>query len=831
MKEIPVLNVIRTRDEIYLYAHGSMRIVGTSMLTDNGMISLEATDYLEVLPAYHVAMSFDHVETSRFQFTATASLNEVSVGFGCSIDVMKTSMMTATPIASVMVGNVHLVAKNILTSGVIAEGKTFHVRAHEKWVDKPADAIYLEKVEMRYMEVGVKIGIRTSLGSFVNSLSSAADGVSSGEREGLTNAGFAGYAAYLTGVDMLDRGPSLGGWLYLNMQSSSSNLKTRQVVPSYYNFDEIFIEADELDFYASQFSAYNAYIKAQNVFWQSSKNTMAYHQQSMGFNAEVGISDQGVSGSLGANAGHSQAVSESHLHFAMNVRNNLTMHVTGVGRLSGVTIAAKTIDLFFGDLFIESVKDMYKNSASFAGMGISIGKKDVKLSSLQGGYEKGLREAVHEVSSIIGEDQVHIVVAHALTINGAMISNAKRGADGQLDDLGNLQMIAGQLFVNHIKLVVGQVSFAASMEFGRKVATNEQMMQGKEGDSNNAYRLTFGVQRGDGLVLGTIGNGELIVTNGEIPAQLNRDIKHVDTGIDYSANIKSIHMFIKERDQLQEARVFGKFSLQASKRQGAFPNIQGSERKAYRLASLMLSDVTKNEQLGCVESEGDKVFRIEQSSAADNARGYFGAAYADKDIRNMNADDRSAYQGQIFLVNRQTSTDSWIELLKDLAVDFAFVTKSMPSQYDDARSYALQVQARYPKAEIILAGFSLGGALSEILSFDLGWPCMIVDSPAVGGIIRKMFSANGDELKQYASVNVKSFVSLPNLVNNLHASDHLAPPLPLDIDYEHRPAAYQDQSYLEYVHQAEILKNAFSVKTGEAMTIASDLRDLRGQHK
>ena len=242
-----------------------------------------------------------------------------------------------------------------------------------------------------------------------------------------------------------------------------------------------------------------------------------------------------------------------HLHFVLSVANNLKMHISGKATIKGGTISARNLDASFGELILESVKDIEKSQAMGINLGLSADQND-KLKSIGGSYSKGLREIVAEVTSIIGSENIKIVVAHALHLNGAMIANAKRNEDGSYTDLGKLELTAGQLFVKHIHQLDEGITFGASVNFARNKATE----QDKLGERNNIYKVTFGMHDGDGTVFATLGNGKVII--GDIQGdQLNHDINKVNTGIDYSIKIDTLHMHFQGRDKAAEDRVKNRF--------------------------------------------------------------------------------------------------------------------------------------------------------------------------------------------------------------------------------------------------------------------------------
>ena len=541
--ENPVINLIRAPNGFFGYCHGIWELVAPEIITkDNeNLIHIEATKEIHLLSAYRIEITHNHHERFKVGLVATANPSEISIGFGGTYTKTDEAILTKTPIQGIYRGNMHLIAPLVHTQAVNALGKTFLVKA-KKWLDEPAYAEYDYHFKLTEIEVAVKIGIRSPLGNFINNVENTAKGLSAETPEGFINAGFAGYAAYLTGVQMLAGGLiAPGAWVSMSVSQSTTDAKEIRVVPSIFNFAEFKAEATEISLFASQINAYNAYIKAEELLLSSASDQSTIKQQQGSLDIEIPITGSGAP-SLSLNAGKFKQYSEKHLHFVLNA-NDFEMHIAGKATMKGVTISANHLSASFGELIIESVKDIVKSEGFGLGIGLSSDKVD-KLKSLGGSYNKGLREIVSEISSIIAKEELEIIVANALVLNGAMIANAERNADGTLTDHGNLKIVAGQLFVKHIHQIIDEKAFGASVDFARKIATEK----GKLGERNNIYKASFGMKQGDSYALGTIANGILLVIGETHGETLNRDVNKANTAIELDIDIDQINMYFQGRD-------------------------------------------------------------------------------------------------------------------------------------------------------------------------------------------------------------------------------------------------------------------------------------------
>jgi hypothetical protein len=170
---------------------------------------------------------------------------------------------------------------------------------------------------------------------------------------------------------------------------------------------------------------------------------------------------------------------------------------------------------------------------------------------------------VSKITSIIGTENIKIAVAHAIHLNGAMIANAQTDENGNLTDLGNLEVLAGLLFVQHLHTHDDGITFKASMQAGRTKAK----------ETNNAYRVSFGIDSGDGIVKATIGKGK-----SPTHANLNRDINNA-IEFDYNLNLKTIHLYFKGRDEVAEARAAEKVDNAWQKMMGISDDAQWQARE------------------------------------------------------------------------------------------------------------------------------------------------------------------------------------------------------------------------------------------------------------
>jgi hypothetical protein len=546
--EIPILNIIESSKGVYGLCYGKWIQIGTEIITsdNDNLIYIKATEEINLFSAYKLEITQDIHESYSISVVGTLSLDEVSVGISAKYTQSSESMFSKIPVQAIYRGNIYLIAPKVHTISANAEGGIFKVEA-EKWIDEAAKAEYNYRFKYTEVEAAVKLGLRSSLGKFVNSIGDTVKGLESSTPEGMVNAGFAGYASYLTGVQMLSGGGvSLGAWVNLHVEQTSQNSDVIRVVPSRFNFLDINIKATELDFTASQIYSYNAYIQAEKINFNSGVDKANAEFRTSSVDVDIPL-NQGAPAGVNLAHGQGNQSSEQHLHFVLKVTNDLKMHISGKASIKGATISAKNLDASFGELILESVKDIEKHQSMGISLGLSTDQND-HLKSIGGSYSKGLREVVSKVTEIIGTEKIKIVVAHALHLNGAMIANAKTNDDGTYNDLGNLELTVGQLFVRHIHQLDEGVTLGASIEFARNKAAEKD----KLGERNNIYKFSFGMKDGEGTVFATLGNGKIVVVDKTLGDDLNRNINKVNTGIDYSIKIETINMHFQGRDEVAE---------------------------------------------------------------------------------------------------------------------------------------------------------------------------------------------------------------------------------------------------------------------------------------
>ena len=99
----------------------------------------------------------------------------------------------------------------------------------------------------------------------VYSINSAASGVESKSTVGLVNAGFAGYSACLSAIQMMSGIGAIlsaGTWVSMSGSQTTQNSKMVNIVASKFDFREIYVNASEINLIASQIKVVSHLLKS-----------------------------------------------------------------------------------------------------------------------------------------------------------------------------------------------------------------------------------------------------------------------------------------------------------------------------------------------------------------------------------------------------------------------------------------------------------------------------------------------------------------------------------------------------------------------------------------
>ena len=521
---IPIVNFFESEGGFEGYVNGKWIQVGTSIKVGEGSdIKITATENIEIRAAYKTVEIFEFHEEMKFSFTGSLSTSEVSFGVKWDTTKSKHWRSVITPVVAELVGNLHINAPELFTEGFSGSGGILNVTVQE-WKDAPATGGYHDKIVLTEISAAAKFGVKSNLGALIKDIENTASGLNNGTPEGAINAGFAGYSAYLNAAKMFGKGGAVfrvGAWLELHASRTFQTFDATSQERSHFSYAHINIDADKLDFEGSVFEAFDCYIQAKEIKASSTKQT----SDSKYFHVAVDVDIPLTGASSGIGIGLAGAKGKNHsvqnLHFVLNVINDLKLHISGKADFGGVTISAKSVDASFGELMLRSIKDLVESEGFGASIGLNL--SDDQKSKIGGGlganYNKGYREVINEISSIIGKDNVHIVVAGALHLVGGMIANAERDpVTGEYTDLGNLVLTVGEIFADAIYQVDEGITLGAAVNFG----------QTPKGAGQNRYTATFGYRDTDGWVYPTIGSGEI---RAKVTGDLNRDINQANTGL------------------------------------------------------------------------------------------------------------------------------------------------------------------------------------------------------------------------------------------------------------------------------------------------------------
>ncbi|KIE04888.1 hypothetical protein NF27_FH00060, partial [Candidatus Jidaibacter acanthamoeba] len=195
---------------------------------------------------------------------------------------------------------------------------------------------------------------------------------------------------------------------------------------------------------ATQVKAYNMYLKTKYLDIQGAR--AEYNAKSMSGQVDLEIPlTEGMTPSLSVAIQKGNQYQSLVMNAEIHVSGNLKIEVEGHANMQGVFLKASSLEASFESLTLGSMQDIIENESFGVNLGISL--SNLNLNGI--GVEHSKRDAhvVKRLTAMLGETKAHIVVAHALRLNGAMIANAQVNEDGSFTDHGHLTLKVGELFV------------------------------------------------------------------------------------------------------------------------------------------------------------------------------------------------------------------------------------------------------------------------------------------------------------------------------------------------------------------------------------------------
>lgn len=501
-----VATIIEMEEEFLGYSSGQFTIIDPGLIDrsedEHGNIHVKIkADEINLEAAPEVEASYSYIDQHGVGVGFSAKGGEFAVKgcvFGKSSEknLNKVTYKTPKPFR----GWIELDAKTVKDAGVLYHAQSLHINAeieiHGIVMNEENEG------DIRSLfEAGVKFGIKSNLGSIEDSTASIAKG-DINRPEGLINTAFQSYKLYVEALKLLSPGHGLSGgsWFYMHADETTKDKKAAHPVPTIIDVLDLKSKSSELQLLGTQVLAYRGYIEAKYMKGDAAKNGASSNMSSSSLDIEIPIAAT-VPPNIQVAIQKATEKSELYLNTNIYVSDRLTIKIAGRADLKGVSISAGKLEASFNELVLESLQNVIESGGFGSSLGGGIGKEG-GLDSLNIGnqIQDRSRHVVESLTMLLGRESVHIVIAEALRMNGALIANADRDSDGKFTDHGNLTLKVGELFVQHIYDYDKGLTLGAALSYTGST---------KYGQPYIDAMPTFGRFNKDGITRSTIGKGSL----------------------------------------------------------------------------------------------------------------------------------------------------------------------------------------------------------------------------------------------------------------------------------------------------------------------------------
>jgi hypothetical protein len=143
--------------------------------------------------------------------------------------------------------------------------------------------------------------------------------------------------------------------------------------------------------------------------------------------------------------------------------------------------------------------------------------------------------------------------------------------------------------------------------------------------------------------------------------------------------------------------------------------------------AIMSKNVTSGNESAISSLYGSTTFEYLGNNSSDFYPALGAAAYVSEDT------------SQVVIAFRGTDVSLDLTSIKNIAADTSFATgdvsANLLASVDEAASYVAKIHAELPNANITLTGWSLGGAVAQIIGQDTGYATTVFDAPGAGGSV------------------------------------------------------------------------------------------------
>src|SRR5690554_3277793 len=227
-------------------------------------------------------------------------------------------------------------------------------------------------------------------------------------------------------------------------------------------------------------------------------------------------------GSVGANASQSknEADSYSKTHVNSQISAGNINSDSQSFTLAGANVEIQNdINLNTQQLTVESVQDTHQSSSkgSSQSVGVTAGGGSINPSSIGAGQNSSSEDSqwVNNQSTLLGGGKVNIT-ADKTTVTGAVVANASRDENGNLQDHGNMNLVTDELIINDLQDHNHTDSKGIDLSAGLSKSGTSSV--GLQKDGHNTEQITYA----------TLGGGTVTKKSGEQHdlTNTNRDINN-----------------------------------------------------------------------------------------------------------------------------------------------------------------------------------------------------------------------------------------------------------------------------------------------------------------
>src|SRR5690554_4625668 len=227
-------------------------------------------------------------------------------------------------------------------------------------------------------------------------------------------------------------------------------------------------------------------------------------------------------GSVGANASQSknEADSYSKTHVNSQISAGNINSDSQSFTLAGANVEIQNdINLNTQQLTVESVQDTHQSSSkgSSQSVGVTAGGGSINPSSIGAGQNSSSEDSqwVNNQSTLLGGGKVNIT-ADKTTVTGAVVANASRDENGNLQDHGNMNLVTDELIINDLQDHNHTDSKGIDLSAGLSKSGTSSV--GLQKDGHNTEQITYA----------TLGGGTVTKKSGEQHdlTNTNRDLNN-----------------------------------------------------------------------------------------------------------------------------------------------------------------------------------------------------------------------------------------------------------------------------------------------------------------